>query len=132
MAGGGFHSLAMNEFGHVYSWGKKTAGQLGLEYNPVKKKSDIHAFEALPQQVAFPVGTARIARITASGDTSFALTDDKQLFAWGSNGNSQVGQPSGELEEIHRPMKVEFPGEEGNVNVLDVDSGGEFTLMLLE
>ena len=78
------HILALDTDGTVWSWGANERGQLGHdEYRPGNKTE--------PTFIRFPADTAEIVEIAVSEQTSYALTADGKLFAWGSNDNGRLG-----------------------------------------
>ncbi|ETW04506.1 hypothetical protein, variant 2 [Aphanomyces invadans] len=81
---GGWHVLACDLNGHVYSWGSNVNGQLGLECPNV-------SMVPTPTLVEDLVGTYISA--VASGDGhSLALTSSGQVYSWGSNRFDQLGR----------------------------------------
>ena len=77
---GANHSLALKNDGTVWAWGLNTNGQLG----------DNSYFQRnLPVQVAGNL--SNVKAITAGGAHSLALKNDGTVWAWGSNGNGQLG-----------------------------------------
>lgn len=79
---GGRHSLLLDSTGAVFGSGCNDNGQLaGLENNTVifTKLEDLCEFN--------------IAQITCGWESSFAITTDGLLVAWGSNKFGQLGVP---------------------------------------
>ena len=95
VAVGSWHSLALSEYGDVYSWGWNEHGQLG------------HSTEANTPVVPLPkvIDTAEddlnFVSIACGSRHSAAVTDSGLLYTWGWNGYGQLGhggtvtQPSG-------------------------------------
>lgn len=71
LAGAVSHSLALDNAGHVWAWGKNSRGQLG----------DGTTTNRL-QPVAVP-GLSNVISIAAGDAASFAVRDDGRLWAWG-------------------------------------------------
>jgi hypothetical protein len=95
VAAGGNHSLALVN-GTVWAWGRNNSGQLGL---PVSVQSTSTAGPVLlPDAIVPATGTtpastrARTAiYIAAEGNNSYALADDFTVWAWGYNGDGELG-----------------------------------------
>lgn len=92
-------SLAIKD-GHVYTWGNNQAGELGdgttLSHNT-------------PQLVNALAGMT-IVDVAASRGAGFALTDDGNLWAWGSSTCGELGlgeEPAG--TNVLTPMQVAAP-----------------------
>ncbi|CAN7629170.1 Ig-like domain-containing protein [Pseudoduganella sp. LjRoot289] len=85
VAAGGGHSAAIRSDATLWTWGDNASGQLGL--NTVINAN-------APQQVVL-AGTANnwTAVSTGLGHT-VAIRTDGTLWAWGANGNGQVGNDS--------------------------------------
>ncbi|MCL2557917.1 MAG: hypothetical protein FWE09_05510, partial [Treponema sp.] len=98
VAVGGDHGMAISKDGHLYTWGRNRAGQLGLGYN------DLTAFVQTPTLVEMQTGGyADDWRFISGGQWhSVAINEEGQLFAWGSNFWGQLGTGadvgSGDLE----------------------------------
>jgi alpha-tubulin suppressor-like RCC1 family protein len=80
VAGGRFHSLALLSDGTVQAWGYNASGQLG----------DNTQAGSRPSPVAV-TGLTNIVDIEAAYDSSFALSADGQLWAWGYNLHGSLG-----------------------------------------
>ena len=83
VAAGTYHCLAVTDSGLVYGWGANSYGQCG---------SGVASVDVLsPTKVEMPHGTkARVASVSDS-PSSFVITSDGQLFAFGCNGSGQLG-----------------------------------------
>lgn len=98
IAAGGAHSLALRGDGTVWSFGLNENGQLG-------DGTTRNATTAV--QVA---GLAGVAQIAAGETHSLALLGGTrgfpagQVFAWGNNGNGQLGD--GTTTDRHTPMRI--------------------------
>jgi alpha-tubulin suppressor-like RCC1 family protein len=96
VAGGGEFTLALTPAG-VFAWGRGTEGQLG-------NGGSTSSLTAVP--VSFPAGTV-ITDIAADDGHSLALTDDGRVFAWGRNGDGQLGD--GTTIDRSTPVEVTLP-----------------------
>ena len=109
VAGGGFEiapmqSLALTSDGRLFVWGGNDFGQLGLGDSGVGTNRNTPTF------VPFPDGVTEWSSIAAGLRTSFALTPDGRLFAWGSNSFGQLGLgDSGFGTQRLVPTFVPFP-----------------------
>jgi len=87
VSGGGDHTLALTNDGHVYAWGGNTSGQLG-DNSTMQRTSavEVHGENG----AGFLEG---IVAVAAGATHSLALRSDGSVFAWGSaalgNGTSQ-------------------------------------------
>jgi alpha-tubulin suppressor-like RCC1 family protein len=88
VAAGAGHSLALRADGMVWDWGANGQGQLGIGGHVCQTRYWAGACSLIPVHV--PVPGAVIA-IAAGGNTSVALARDGTVWAWGANGNFQLG-----------------------------------------
>ncbi len=95
-AGAG-HVVALSDDGLVYAWGTGTSGQLG---NGASSSS------SSPVLVALLAGK-NIKSLSASGNTSIALTTDGAIYVWGDNSTGQVAD--GTLVNRTNPTQVALP-----------------------
>lgn len=93
---GSCHTLAVNEWGQLFSWGSNMKGQLGL--------SSVDCTERTPRMVK-ALGTSVIVQIACGVEHSIALTNDGELYAWGSNTEGQLGIGSHTVTEI-KPKRI--------------------------
>lgn len=80
VAAGGFHSVYLDETGQVWTWGDNRFGQLGNE-DTTEPLLNPEVVSALPS----------IARISAGGSHTMALTTDGQVWTWGGNHDNTLG-----------------------------------------
>ncbi len=111
IAVGESHTLALDETGAVWAFGRNNYYQLGtdrvlLSSTPIKVKID-----------------KRVVKISAGYNQSFAITEDNRLYVWGLNSNGELGVGTYETQVL--PKLIE------NVNeVLDVASGRTHTVIV--
>nr|WP_128796777.1 MopE-related protein [Corallococcus coralloides] len=100
VAAGSGHSLALDETGHVWAWGRNNRGQAG-GLNPNTRV-------LVPAQV--PV-LSNIIAISARADLSLAVDANGSVWAWGQNTDGELGQPlAGPDSNAHpTPVQVVIP-----------------------
>ncbi|XP_068123830.1 RCC1 and BTB domain-containing protein 2 isoform X2 [Hyperolius riggenbachi] len=82
VACGSHHSLATTSDGEVYAWGYNNAGQIG---------SGSTANQPIPRRVTSCLQN-KFATSTSCGQmSSMAVVDNGEVYAWGYNGNGQLG-----------------------------------------
>lgn len=79
IAGGAGHSLILDKNGFVYCCGWNSKGQLGAS-------DDTQKFTQIDILKGF-----KVVQISCGWDFSAAVTECGKLFAWGNNGNTQLG-----------------------------------------
>jgi alpha-tubulin suppressor-like RCC1 family protein len=105
IAAGTQHSLALREDGHVYAWGRNSAGQVG---------DGTTTNRSTPVPVA---GLSGVVAIAAGSAHSLALTRDGSVYAWGHNGYGQLGD--GTTTNRSTPVKVSRV-----VSAMEIAAGG--------
>ncbi|KAG5476645.1 hypothetical protein CUR178_03818 [Leishmania enriettii] len=85
VAAGGWHGMALNAIGEIYTWGVGTGGRLGTgdcehHYTPVR----------IAHRVFF-------TRIGCGCYTSYGIDDNAELYVWGVNDKNQLGVPGGKV-----------------------------------
>ena len=92
VAAGYAHTLAINDAGELYTWGRNSKGHLGIGSTESKNT---------PAQV----GTATNWTAVAGGEVhSLALKRDGTLYAWGNNDDNQLG--NGTTTGTNTPAQV--------------------------
>ena len=100
--------------GAVYAWGDDDAGQLANGNVTVKG----HNYdEKSPEPADMPAGTLAVS-LAAGQSHSLAATTTGSVFAWGFNGNGQLG--TGNTNATTLPMPVAMPP---GANVTSVAAG---------
>jgi Regulator of chromosome condensation (RCC1) repeat len=95
---GNNHVLALTSEGKVYGWGDNGHCQVGV------KKDKENTTLWVPYELTFPQGVI-IHKIYASLDSSYAISDDGDVYAWGCNSSGQLGLSS--LVDIELPKRIE-------------------------
>ncbi|ETN59614.1 hect E3 ubiquitin ligase [Anopheles darlingi] len=76
------HSLALTNWGQVYSWGSNAVGQLGQETDTTR--------QIIPRLIR-SIAAKQVVQIAAGHYHCLALTNSGELYAWGSNAYGQLG-----------------------------------------
>ncbi len=89
IAGGGWHMLALDDEGTLWSWGSNSFGQLGIKAQEVGMNPKGAVFEPTPVD-ALPIGL-KIKSFAAGGQHSVVLTENGEVWAFGWNQYGQLG-----------------------------------------
>jgi alpha-tubulin suppressor-like RCC1 family protein len=108
-------SLALGADGIVYAWGGNGSGQLGDGTNTTA---------LAPEPISLP-GGVHAAAVSAGGTHSLALGVDGTVYAWGANGEGQLGD--GTTTPRSTPEPVALPG---GVDAVAVAAGWRHSLAL--
>lgn len=92
---GNFHTVAIQENGSLWSWGRNSEGQAGTGSNLEKYESPVQVGTALDWK-----------KISAGSDFVIAQKNDGTLWGWGNNSFGQLGLTSG---IIKTPIQI-VPG----------------------
>ncbi len=95
VAAGAFHNLALRSDGTAWAWGENGAGQLG---------DGTTQSRYTPAPVSDLTDVAAIAASTWQGGHNLALKSDGTLWAWGFNGNGQIGDGTTENRLLPVPV----------------------------
>ena len=129
------HSLAVGSDGNAYAWGYNNRGQLGdgtrTERNtPVRVKTpDRKAYPDLPKDFTY-------LQVSAGTYHSLALGSDGNAYAWGSNGNGQLGDGTASNNVRSTPVRVKtpdrstYPDLPKDFTYLQVSAGEQHSLAL--
>ncbi|XP_044743176.1 X-linked retinitis pigmentosa GTPase regulator-like [Chrysoperla carnea] len=103
IACGRSHSIAVNEYNHIYTFGNNSDGQLG-QSNTIDK--DIPTkIEDSPTK-----SNGKIIQVSAGSNHSAVLTEKGRLYIWGSNTEGQLGLSiDTKVEKITAPTMVAVP-----------------------
>ena len=94
---GSFHSLAVTSGGRVLAWGSNLLGQLG---DGTTTDSSVPVWVHLPAR-------AHVVAVAGGDDYSLAVTADGRVFAWGFNGEGQLGNGTTTTSLV--PVQVHLP-----------------------
>ena len=95
LAGGLYHSLAVDGAGRVLSWGEDGSGQLG---------SGRATYVATPTVVKDLPGNSVVVALSAGVFYSLALLEDGRVLAWGDNAEGVLGD--GSTQSHSSPLAV--------------------------
>ena len=95
IAAGSLHNLALKSDGTVWGWGFDYFGQVGNGTSGANVLS--------PAQVRGPSGMTAVA---AGGYSSLALKSDRTVWAWGYNGQGELGNGTSDERAHSTPSKV--------------------------
>ena len=114
---GNNHSIALTSDGAVYGWGGNSSGQIG---NGNTTESWVPAAVVLNGSLTGKT----VSKIFAYGDFSLALSTDGKLYAWGNNGNGQLG--NGTTTNSSVPVEVNTTGVLSGKTITHVAPGGGY------
>lgn len=115
VAGGLLHTTVQTEDGDVYAFGFNNRGPLGV--GDEEARSIATKIEALDE--------VDVAIIENGNGTSFAISAEGTLYAWGSNTNGQLG--TGDQDERLVPTEITALSTE---TIVAVSAGVTYTLVL--
>lgn len=99
----------------VYAFGQNNSGQVGCGST---------ANQPTPRRVSAVIGSTKIVSIACGQTSSFAVSDNGEVYAWGYNGNGQLG--IGNTVNQYNPTKIMLFG----VFITKVACGTAHTLAL--
>ncbi len=85
---GNNHSVAIASDGTIWAWGSNSSGQIG------QGTTDASAHSVPVQIGTLTTWQTAVGALSAGGDFTLALQTSGQLYAWGTNGNGQLGDAS--------------------------------------
>jgi alpha-tubulin suppressor-like RCC1 family protein len=96
LSAGNSHCLCLLEDGQVYAWGFNRAGQLGLgDFKNVANMTLVTALKDL-----------QVADVFTAANSSLCLTQDGQIYVWGSNMQGELGL--GDKKHRNTPTLLPF------------------------
>ncbi|XP_033210790.1 probable E3 ubiquitin-protein ligase HERC4 isoform X2 [Belonocnema kinseyi] len=114
---GACHTLVVNEWGNVYCWGCNTEGQLGLDSSSFA--------EPVPRMIK-ALGTSVVVQIACGLKHTLALTNNGELYAWGSNKEGQLGLGPG----IRKELKPKLVSSLAGIPIAFIACGGYHSLVV--
>ena len=126
VSAGQYHTLALKSDGSLWSWGYNNYGQLG------DGTSGSGTDKSAPVQVKGAGGSGNlsdIVAVAAGSNHSVALKSDGSLWAWGHNGNGQLGD--GTTTSRTLPVQVTAPSNSGYLSdIVAVGAGSNHSMAL--
>ncbi len=105
------HSMALDNNGNVYVWGRNNYYQLG---------NSVDTYKTIPTKLT---GISNIIKISAGNSNSFAVTQDKIVYSWGLNANGECGVGS-------YTNKITITKSKYLTDIIDIEPGKNHTLAL--
>ncbi len=102
IAAGLYHSLAIDNNGTVWAWGRNVNGQLG-DGSTTQRNSPVQV-HVITGIVAIAGGGSDDTQTYVGGSHSLALKNDGSVWAWGYNANGQLG--NGTYADSDVPVEV--------------------------
>mmetsp|Transcript_2873 Transcript_2873/g.7350 ORF Transcript_2873/g.7350 Transcript_2873/m.7350 type:complete len:538 (+) Transcript_2873:196-1809(+) len=116
---GGWHSLAINKYGEVFTWGRGEYGRLG-----VGDRSG--ASKMRPCQVS-GIGDHIVVQASCGGTHTLLQTSEGRMFAFGRGSFGRLGAS---MKDHYSPIEVELPGGYGRWKIVSVAAGGRHSMAL--
>ena len=126
ISSGGSHTVALDENGKVYTWGRNYDGQLGDGTN----NSNIPiCISDIPTN---PLNKVKIKEISAGYNHTVAIDEDGKVYAWGYNYRGQLGD--GTNNDSNIPICIsDIPTNPLNkVKIKEISAGGSHTVAIDE
>lgn len=114
VAAGGYHTVALDNDGKVWSWGSNSFDQLG--HSP---------FTTLNENPTVVAGLPKIIAITAGDNHTLAVDESGQVWAWGRNKYGQIGQ-----DHVTYPNSIIPQRVLGMTDIVAVAAGMEHSIAL--
>lgn len=111
LAGGQFHSLAINADGTVSAWGNNSYGQLG------------NGTTTSATTAVRVTGLSGVGEVTAGNGSSYAMSTSGTVYGWGDNTYGQLG--NGTRTRSSTPVQVT-----GLSGVMQIAAGNQHVLAL--
>ena len=123
-AAGGYHNMALNMAGEVYTWGIATDGRLGYGETAIKRLGVGEGGKDMCYPSAgivpyFLTSKLRVSQVACGHSHSLAIAEG-ELFTWGDNSGGKLGL--GDFRPRAEPCRV-HPEEFGYGTVLQVAGG---------
>lgn len=99
ISAGGWHSLAISEYGDIYAWGWNETGQLGLKL----QKNTVIAIPTLIE-----VDDVNFITVSSGSRHSMAVSEEGRLYVWGWNKWGQLGMDSNETKFLDQPTLLKL------------------------
>lgn len=112
------HSLAIAQDGRVYSWGEDKSGQLGRgdrgRNDCSRSKNDCRL------DISAIAGIDHAVMLAAGYSHNLVLSADGSVWAFGANGQGQLGNANLTAAQSSTPVKVDFSAAQGIGHIVQV------------
>nr|XP_031849691.1 probable E3 ubiquitin-protein ligase HERC4 isoform X1 [Nomia melanderi] len=117
VACGAHHTLAINEWGQLFSWGSNVKGQLGLNSETI--------MECTPRIVK-ALGTSVIVQVACGMKHTIALTNNGELYSWGCNKEGQLGLDA----DVKNELKPKLVNSLEGIPIVHIACGGYHSIAI--
>ncbi|RBP98739.1 RCC1 domain-containing protein, partial [Bifidobacterium xylocopae] len=117
------HSLAIDNHGYAYSWGRNDVGQLG------NGSSDTNPHPT-PTRVTDPAANTTWTSIDAGYQHSLAIDNHGHAYSWGLNGYGQLGNGSTDSNVRPTLAPVKDPAGHPNTTWTTISAGSDHSLAI--
>ena len=122
---GGYHIVALDEGGKVYTWGKNRYGQLG------NGTTDDSGVPICISDKENELKGKRIVDISAGGYHTVAIDEEGNVYTWGDNGDGQLGDGTTNYSEV--PICISNKENElKGKKIISISAGGYHTVAIDE
>jgi len=118
IAAGGDHTIALDDNGDIWTWGRNTYGQLGHSASLQKNEK--------PEKLILK-DMGKIIAIAAGDHHTLAVDERGIVWAWGKNGYGQLGSAIGTGTPLSTSVPTIVPGL---VDIIAVAAGAEHSVAL--
>ncbi|PVV03947.1 hypothetical protein BB560_001560 [Smittium megazygosporum] len=141
VSGGEHHSLAMDDQGNLFSFGRSDSSQTGLPEslilaanaeNGENSKENSENSPVTKSMVPSPTMIPDIPKIidfAVGSNHNLAISEDKKLLSWGYGEMLQCG--NGEEEDVKTPTIVTGKNIDGK-SIIKVSAGGQHSVLLVQ
>ena len=125
ISAGGYHTVALDEEGKVYTWGDNYYGQLGDEMT-YRSKVPICISNKENE-----LKGKKIISISAGGDHTVAIDEEGKVYTWGYNRGGQLGDGTTNDSEV--PICIsDKENELKGKKIISISAGGGHTVAIDE
>eukprot|EP01080_Neovahlkampfia_damariscottae_P000518 gene518-8031_t len=109
---GGDHSVMLNKYGEVFSFGRASKGEMGDGYNPIAQLFPVKSYSPF-----------NIIDIAAGHHFTLILKENGKLYSFGENSNGQLGIGH-KLSPQNTPQQIAIG------NIVEINAGKDMSLIL--
>ena len=135
VSGGQYYSLAVGSDGYAYAWGANGSGQLGNSNKGYNANSPVPVRVRDPGSPYDASKGLQVTQVYAGRDHSLAVGSDGYAYAWGKNGNGELGNENYGVGAYSTfPARVRDPANpydtSKSLKAVQVSTGSQFSLAL--